>query len=124
MPQYEINVWREVELLSKEVTYFENDESCAAYVNDKYNAPDSWTQSVTELRWRPQRGIRVTWGKLPQYNYKPKKMLSAEDHALQKQLDDSITEENIKEFEDNLFKDMTRKDYYGNPDAKGYEEKK
>jgi len=74
MPQYEINVWREVELVSKEVTYFENDKSCASYVNNKYNVPDSWTKAITELRWRPQRGIRVTWGKLPECNYKPRKM--------------------------------------------------
>ena len=124
MPQYEINVWKEGELISKEVTYFENDESCASYVNDKYNVPDSWTKTVTELRWKPQRGIRVTWGKTPEYNYKAKKMLTNDDKALQRKLDKSITEETIKEFKQDQFKDMIRKDFYDNPNAKGYEDHK
>ena len=124
MPQYEINVWKEVELISKEVTYFENDESCARYVNDKYNVPDSWTNTVTELRWKPQRGIRVTGGKTPEYNYNAKKMLTNDDKALQRKLDKSITEETIKEFKQDQFKDMIRKDFYDNPNAKGYEDHK
>ena len=124
MPQYEINVWKEVELISKEVTYFEDDEGCANYINSKYNAPDSWTHTITESRWGPQRGIRVTWGKLPAYSYKPKKMLTSDDKELQRKLDESITPETIKEFRQDQFKDMTRKEFYDNPDAKGYEDHK
>ena len=124
MPKYEINVWKEVELISKEVTYFENDQKCASYVNDKYNVPDSWTTAITELRWRPQRGIRVTWGKLPAYNYKPKIILTKDEKVLQRKLDKSITKETIEEFRQNQFKDMIRKDFYGNPNAKGYEDNK
>ena len=124
MPQYEINVWKEVELISKEVTYFEDDKGCANYINNKYHVPGSWTHAVTELRWRPQRGIRVTWGKLPEYSYKPKKMLTYEDKELQRRLDESITPKTIKEFKQDQFKDMIREDFYSNPDAKGYEDHK
>ena len=127
MPQYEINVWKEVELISKEVTYFENDESCSSYINNKYNVPDSWTQTVREngkLRWRPQRGIRVTWGKLPEYNYVPKKMLTNDDKILQRKLDKSITPESIREFEEGQYKNMRDDSSKPHPDAKGYEEKK
>ena len=127
MPQYEINVWKEVELISKEVTYFEDDKSCASYVNDKYNVPDSWTQTTIkngQLRWKPQRGIRVTWGKLPEYSYRPKKILTSDDKALQRNLDKSITEEAIKEFEEKQYRDMRDDSSKPHPDAKGYEEKK
>ena len=127
MPQYEINVWRDTELISKEVTYFETSESCAVYVRDKYGGPDSWTNirnSNGKLRWHLKRGFRTTWGKLPEYSYEPKRMLREEDKILQKKLDDSITPETIKEFEGDLFKDMTRKEFYSNPGSKGYEDKK
>ena len=127
MPKYEINVWKEIELISKEVTYFEDGERCASYVNDKYNSPDSWTQTVTDngqLHWKPQRGIRVTWGKLPEYNYKPKKMLTSDDRTLQRKLDKSITEETIKEFKQNQFRKLIRESFYDNPNAEGYEDKK
>ena len=124
MPQYEINVWKEVKLISKEVTYFEDDKSCESYVDNKYNVPDSWTKATPELRWKPQRGIRVPWGRIPEYNYKPKKMLTNDDKILQRKLDKSITEETIKEFKQDQFKGMIREDFYGNPDAKGYKDHK
>ena len=125
MPKYEINVWKEIELLSKEVTYFESDEKCHDYVNSKYNVPESWTQTVTEngkLRWRPNRGMRVTWGKLPEYNYQPKKMLTDNDKDIQKKLDNSISTETIKEFEKEQYENLIDEDSGPHPDAKGYEE--
>ena len=112
MPKYEINLWKEIELVSKEVTYFENDADCHSYVNKKYHVPESWTQNVIKngkLRWRPNRGIRVTWGKLPEYNYKPKKILTDDDRALQTKLDKSITLESIKEFEEDQYKELMEK---------------
>ena len=127
MPKYEINVWRGMELVSKEITYFENNDDCHSYVNKKYNVPESWTQNVIEngkLRWRPNRGIRVTWGRLPEYNYKPKKILTNEDRALQRKLDKSITLETIKEMEEDQYRKLREKGAESHPDAKGYEEKK
>jgi len=125
MPKYEINVWRGMELVSKEITYFENNDDCHSYVNKKYNVPESWTQNVIEngkLRWRPNRGIRVTWGRLPEYNYKPKKILTNEDIALQRKLDKSITLETIKEMEEDQYRKLREKGAEPHPDAKGYEE--
>ena len=127
MPKYEINLWKEIELVSKEVTYFENDADCHSYVNKKYHVPESWTQNVIKngkLRWRPNRGLRVTWGKLPEYNYKPKKILTDDDRALQTKLDKSITLESIKEFEEDQYKELMEKGARPHPNAKGYEEKK
>ena len=127
MPKYEINVWREMELVSKEITYFENNDDCHSYVSKKYNVPESWTQNVIEngkLRWRPTRGIRVTWGKLPTYNYKPKKMLTNDDKVIQNKLDESITFETIKEFEKEQYENLIDEDAGSHPDAKGYEEVK
>ena len=127
MPKYEINVWKEIELISKEVTYFESDDKCHIYVNNKYHVPETWTQTVTEngkLRWRPTRGIRVTWGKLPEYNYQPKKMLTIDDRAVQRKLDKSITLESIKEFEEDQYKELRNKGAKSRPGAKGYEDYK
>jgi len=116
-----------MELVSKEITYFENNDDCHSYVNKKYNVPESWTQNVIEngkLRWRPNRGIRVTWGKIPEYNYQPKKMLTIDDRAVQRKLDKSITLESIKEMEEDQYRKLREKGAESHPDAKGYEEKK
>ena len=126
MERFEINVWKAAELLSKEVVEFPSTKECYDYVQEKYHGPNSWTGTHQNLktgitRWRPPIGIRVTWGKLPEYQYKPKK-LSAEDKKLQQKLYDSITEETVmKEGVKDMFSKL-REDYGPNPDAKGYDE--
>ena len=128
MERFEINVWKDAELLSKEVVEFPSTKECYNYVTEKYHGPDSWTGAHQNLKtgmkiWRPPIGIRVTWGKLPEYKYRPKK-LSAEDKKLQQQLYDSITEETVmKEGVRDMFAKL-RENYGPNPDAKGYDEEK
>ena len=126
MERFEINVWKDAELLSKEVVQFPSRKECYDYVTEKYHGPNSWTgahqnSKTGMIRWRAPVGIRVTWGKLPEYKYKPKK-LSAEDKKLQKELYDSITEETVNnEGRMDMFAKLRK--YYGpNPDAKGYDE--
>ena len=126
MERFEINVWKDAELLSKEVVQFPSAKECYDYVTDKYHGPNSWTgvhQNIKTgiTRWSPPIGIKVTWGKLPEYDYKPVK-LSAEDKKLQKQLYDSITDETSREEGINDMFAKLRNNYGPNPDAKGYDE--
>ena len=127
MDRYEINVWKDAELLTKEVVEFASNEECYSYVTDKYYAPGTWTGSHQNKAGvtlnRPPMGIRITWSKKGNTNYKPKK-LSAEEKKLQSELYDSITPEVIEELGPNEMLAKVRKDYYGNPDAKGMEDKK
>ena len=127
MEKYEINVWKDAELLSKEVVQFETRELCYEYVLQKYNAPGAWTASHQNVNGitlhRPPVGIRVTWSKLPGPIYKPIK-LNAEEKKLQRELYNSITLEELPELGKNEMLAKIRKDYYGNPNARGYEEKK
>jgi len=125
MERFEINVWKDAELLSKEIVEFNSIEECHDYVTDKYHGPDSWTgthQNKAGVKlWRPPLGIRVTWSKLGAYKYKPPKM-SSEEKKLQRELHDSITPETIQELGPNEMYAKVCKDYGPNPDAKGYNE--
>ena len=127
MDKYEINVWKDAELLSKEVVEFASNEECYNYVLEKHYAPGTWTGSHQNKAGvtlnRPPLGIRITWAKKGNSVYKPKK-LSAEEKKLQRELYDSITPETIQELGPNEMYAKVRKDYYGHPDAKGMEDKK
>ena len=104
MDKYEINVWKDAELLSKEIVGFASNEECYEYVVEKYHAPGSWTGSHQNVNGvtlnRPPIGIRVTWSKLPGRIYKPAK-LNAEEKKLQRELYNSITLEEIPELGSN-----------------------
>ena len=128
MGKYEINVWKDATLLSKELVAFDSDEDCFNYVNNKYNGPDTWTGTHVNLktgvlRWRPPPGICVTWGNANRGIYKPKK-LTSEEKELQNELYNSIPHEVVNEVGYNEMIENVSKDYYGHPDAKGLEDKK
>ena len=125
MDKYEINVWKDAELLSKEIVQFASNEDCYNYVMEKHYAPGTWTGSHQNRAGvtlnRPPLGIRITWAKLGYNNYKPKRM-SAEDKKLQRELYDSITPETIKELGPNEMYAKVRRDYGPHPNATGYDE--
>jgi len=125
MDKYEINVWKDAELLSKEIVQFASNEECYQYVLEKHYAPGSWTGSHQNKNGvtlnRPPPGIRITWAKQHGRHYRPKK-LTAEEKKLQRELYDSITPETIQELGPNEMYAKVRKDYYGHPDAKGWKE--
>ena len=127
MDKFEINVWKDAELLSKEVVQFGTRELCYEYVLQKYHAPGSWTGAHQNINGvtlhRPPVGIRVTWAKVPGPLYRPVK-LNAEEKKLQRELYNSITLEEIPELGRNEMLAKIRKDYYGYPDAKGYKNTK
>ena len=125
MDKYEINVWKDAELLSKEIVQFSCNEDCYNYVMDKHYAPGTWTGSHQNKAGvtlnRPPLGIRITWAKLGYNNYKPKR-LNAEDKKLQRDLYDSITPETIRELGPNEMYAKVRRDYGPHPNATGYDE--
>jgi len=127
MDKYEINVWKDAELLSKEQVSFATQEECHDYVVKKYEAPGTWTGAHQNkhgvLITRPPVGIRVTWARLGKNYYKPKK-LSAEEKKMQRELYDSITPEVANDIGHGEMVAKVRKDYYGHPDAKGMEDKR
>ena len=127
MDKYEINVWKDAELLSKEIVQFASNKECYSYVMDKHYAPGTWTGSHQNKNGvilnRPPLGIRITWSKRGKNYYKPKK-LTAEEKKLQRELYDSITLKTIQELGPNEMYAKVRGDYYGHPDAKGMEDKK
>ena len=126
MDKYEINVWKDAELLSKEIVQFASNEECYNYVTDKHYAPGTWTGSHQNKNGvtlnRPPLGIRITWAKQHGRHYKPKR-LTAEEKKLQRELYDSITPETTQE--EVGLNEMYNKvsiNYGPNPDAKGYDE--
>ncbi len=125
MDKYEINVWKDAELLSKEVVEFESNEKCYDYVTEKHYAPGTWTGSHQNKNGvtlkRPPLGIRITWAKQHGTHYKPKK-LSADEKKLQRELYDSITPETIQELGPNEMYAIVCKNYGPNPEARGYNE--
>ena len=125
MDKYEINVWKDAELLSKEIVQFASNEECYNYVMEKHYAPGTWTGSHQNKAGitlnRPPLGIRITWAKLGHNQYKPKR-LSAEEKKMQRDLYDSITPETIQELGPNEMYAKVRRDYGPNPNAKGYDE--
>ena len=125
MDKYEINVWKDAELLSKEIVSFASNEDCYNYVMEKHYAPGTWTGSHQNKAGvtlnRPPLGIRITWAKLGHNQYKPKR-LSAEEKKMQRDLYDSITPETIQELGPNEMYAKVRRDYGPNPNAKGYDE--
>ena len=125
MDKYEINVWKDAELLSKEIVQFASNEECYNYVTDKHYAPGTWTGSHQNKAGitlnRPPLGIRITWAKLGYNQYKPKR-LSVEEKKLQRELYDSITPETIQELGPNEMYAKVRKDYGPNPNETGYDE--
>ena len=127
MDKYEINVWKDAELLSKEVVEFASNKDCHDYVTEKHYAPGTWTGSHQNKNGvtlnRPPLGIRITLAKQLGRHYKPKR-LTVEEKKLQRELYDSITPETIQELGPNEMYAKVRKDYYGHPNAKGMEDKR
>ena len=125
MERFEINVWKDAELLSKEIVSFASNEDCYNYVMEKHYAPGTWTGSHQNKAGvtlnRPPLGIRITWARLGHNEYKPKR-LSVEEKKLQRELYDSITPETIQELGPNEMYAKVRKNYGPNANATGYDE--
>ena len=94
MDKYEINVWKDAELLSKEVVEFASNQECYDYVAEKYEAPGTWTGSHQNKNGvtlnRPPAGIRITWAKSGGQHYKPKRLTAEESRLKDKLMRDTF----------------------------------
>ena len=129
MQTYEINLWLEKKIIEKIVKQFEKDEDVMEYIKDNFDTtPDPEFPALD-----PERGYTrpkaskyiITWAKVHTYVRKkgPTRIeLTEDEKEIQKTLEASITKEAIDEWGHNEMMRQVRKNYLGNPNAKGYEE--
>ena len=112
MRMYEFNLWDKVVLKEKIVKEFKSDEDASAFINEK------WKDTNLLFTWAPLTGYK--------YNDKaPVRIpLSDEEIQMKKDLRASLTDESIEEWGRGEMSYKMRKYYYGNPEAKGLEDKK
>ena len=107
MRMYEFNLWDKIVLKEKIVKEFKSDEDASTFVNEK------WKDTNLLFTWAPLTGYK--------YNDKaPVRIpLSDEEVQMKKDLRDSFTIESIEEWGRGEMNMNVRKDYLGNPNAKG-----
>ena len=112
MRMYEFNLWEKQTLKEKIVREFSNDEEASAFINAK---------------WK-DKNLLFTWAPLTGYKYNEKAPvripLSDEEIKMKKDLRDSFTIESIEEWGRMEMNSKVSKEYLGNPNARGYEDKK
>ena len=112
MRMYEFNLWDKMVLREKIVKEFKSDEDASTFINAK------WKDTNLLFTWAPLTGYK--------YNDKaPVRIpLSDEEIKMKKDLRDSFTIESIEEWGRMEMNSKVRKEYLGNPNARGYEDKK
>ena len=112
MRMYEFNLWEKQTLKEKIVKEFKTDGEASAFVDRK------WKDTNLLFTWAPLTGYK--------YNNKaPIRIeLSDEEIQMKKDLRASFTLESINEWGKEEMSAKVNSDYYGHPEAKGYEDKK
>ena len=131
MQTYEINLWLDKKVIEKIVKQFEKDEDVMDYIKDNFDTtPDPEFPALDPTRGyvRPKASkYIITWAKVHTYVRKkgPTRIeLTEDEKEIQKTLEASITKEAIDEWGHNEMMRQVRKDYLGNPNAKGLEDKR
>ena len=131
MQTYEINLWLEKKIIEKIVKQFEKDEDVMEYIKDNFDTtPDPEFPALDPTRGyvRPKASkYIITWAKVHTYVRKkgPTRIeLTEDEKEIQKTLEASITKEAIDEWGHNEMMRQVRKNYLGNPNAKGLEDKR
>ena len=110
MRMYEFNLWENQTLKEKVVKEFKTDEEASAFANAK---------------WK-DKNLLFTWAPLTGYKYNNKAPvrieLSGEEIQMKKDLRASFTPESIDEWGRGEMSAKVSKNYYGNPNAKGYKD--
>ena len=131
MQTYEINLWLDKKVIEKIVKQFEKDEDVMDYIKDNFDTdPDPEFPALDPTRGyvspKASKYI-ITWAKVHTYVRKkgPTRIeLTEDEKEIQKTLEASITKEAIDEWGHNEMMRQVRKDYLGNPNAKGLEDKR
>ena len=131
MPTYEINLWDNKRVIQKVIQEFEDEKQVQEYIKDNFDTqPDPQYPSLDPERGylRPKASkYIITFAKVHTYVRKkgPARMeLTESEKEIQKTLEKSITKEAIDEWGHNEMMRQVQKEYWGNPNATGYEDKK
>ena len=131
MPTYEINLWDNKRIIQKVIQEFEDEEKVKEYIKANFDTqPDPQYPSLDPERGyvRPKASkYIITFAKVHTYVRKkgPARMeLTESEKEIQKTLEKSITKEAIDEWGHNEMMRQVQKEYWGNPNATGYEDKK
>ena len=131
MPTYEINLWDNKRVIQKVVQEFENEDKVKDYIKDNFDTqPDPEYPGLDPERGyvRPKASrYIITFAKVHTYVRKkgPARIeLTEQEKEIQETLEKSITKEAIDEWGHNEMMRQVRKDYWGHPNAKGYEDKR
>ena len=131
MPTYEINLWDNKRVIQKVVQEFENEDKVKDYIKDNFDTqPDPEYPGLDPERGyvRPKASrYIITFAKVHTYVRKkgPARIeLTEQEKEIQETLEKSITKEAIDEWGHNEMMRQVRKDYLGNPNSKGYEDKR
>ena len=126
---YEINLWLDKKIIEKIVKQFEKDEDVKEYIKNNFDTtPDPEFPALDPDRGytRPKASkYIITWAKVHTYVRKkgPTRIeLTEVEKEMQNTLEKSITKEAIDEWGHNEMMRRVRKDYLGNPNAKGLKE--
>ena len=126
---YEINLWLDKKIIEKIVKQFEKDENVKEYIKNNFDTtPDPEFPALDPDRGytRPKASkYIITWAKVHTYVRKkgPTRIeLTEVEKEMQNTLEKSITKEAIDEWGHNEMMRRVRKDYLGNPNAKGLKE--
>ena len=105
-------MWDKQTLKEKIVREFSSDDDASTFINEK---------------WK-DKNLLFTWAPLTGYKYNEKAPvripLSDEEIQMKKDLRDSFTIEAIEEWGKGEMASKVRKEYWGNPNARGYRDKK
>ena len=112
MRMYEFNLWDKQALKEKIVKEFKTDGEASTFINEK------WKDTNLLFTWAPLTGYK--------YNEKAPVRIPLSDEETQMKIDlrKSFTTESIEEWGKWEMTSKVRKDHYGHPNAKGYEDKK
>mgnify|MGYP003677642488 FL=1 len=131
MQTYEINLWKDKKIVEKVVKQFKDDDEVLQYISNNFDTtPDPQYPQLDPTRGyvRPKADDHtITWSKISTYVKKtaPKRLeLTEKEKEMQETLEKSITKEAIDEWGHNEMMRQVRKNYWGNPNAKGMEDRK
>ena len=129
MQTYEINLWQDKKIVEKVVKQFKDDDEVLKFIADHFDKEQELPRLDAERGYlRPKKSdIIITWSKISTYVRKkaPSRVkLSEEEQEIKDTLEKSITKEVINEWGYNEMVRQVRPFYWGQPDAKGQEDKK
>ena len=129
MQTYEINLWQDKKIVEKVVKQFKDDDEVLKFIATHFDKDEELPRLDAEAGYlRPKKSdVIITWSKISTYVRKkaPSRVkLSEEEQEIKDTLEKSITKEVINEWGYNEMVRQVEHYYWGQPEAKGQEDKK